>query len=125
MFESLEAERNSGLTGFLVRHLGPARDANLAEEEIHRIALFFISLGIVTGIVGVAIYDNPGSLATGLVLGVAALALYLSKSRTSALILFGLLLANALLLLTAPFFWIWVAVAIRAAQLAFGYQRLR
>jgi hypothetical protein len=124
VFEDFE-ESDGGLPGFFARHLGPARNANLAAEEIHRIALFFISLGIITGIVGVTIYDNPGSLGIGLVLAVAALALYLSKSRISALILLGFLLANALLHLTAPFFWLWAAVALRAAQLAFGYQRLR
>lgn len=124
MFESFSTEPDRGLPAFLSRHLGSVRDAGLAEEEIHRIALFFISLGVVTGIVGVAIYDSPGSLGTGLVLVVAALTLYLSKSRISALILLGLLLANAWLHVTAPFFWIWVVVALRATQLAFGYQRL-
>ena len=43
-----------------------------------------------------------------------------------ALILLALLLANALLLHSrAPFSWVWVALAARATQLAFGYQRLR
>lgn len=125
MFESFEPDRKPGLAGFLARCLGPVRDAGLAVGEIHRIALFFISLGLVTGIVGVTIYHDKGSLTTGSVLCVAALALYLTKGRISALILVGLLLANALLSMRSPFFWLWAAVAVRAAQVAFGYQRLR
>jgi len=126
MFESFEAtERSRGLKGFLARHLGPARRAGLAEEGVRRIALFFLSLAAVSAIVGVAVYGNTGSLATGSILGIAALALYLSRSRTAALSLLALVLFNAWLHPRAPFSWIWVLLAARAAQLAFGYQRLR
>jgi hypothetical protein len=126
MFESFEeTERSRGLKGVLVRHLGPVRDAGRAEEGIHRVALFFLSLAIISAIVGVAVYGNTGSLATGSILGIAALALYLSRSRTAALILLALLVFNAWLHLRSPFSWLWVLLAARAAQLAFGYQRLR
>lgn len=43
----------------------------------------------------------------------------------AALILLGLVLANALLHLRAPFSWVWVVLAARATQLTFVYQRLR
>ncbi|MEO6193442.1 MAG: hypothetical protein ABIS20_10550 [Thermoanaerobaculia bacterium] len=120
MFESFEeTERSRGLKGFL----GPVRHAGRAEEGIRRIALFFLSLAAVSATVGVAVYGNTGSLVTGSVLGVAALALYLSRTRTAALILLALVLANALLHLRAPFSWLWVALAARAAQLAFSHRR--
>ena len=93
--------------------------------EIQKIALFFLSLAAVSAIVGVAVYGNTGSLVTGSVLGAAALALYLSRSRTAALILLALRLANAWLHLRSPFSWLWVLLAARAVQLAFGYRRLR
>src|SRR4051794_35628894 len=119
MFESFEAtERDRGPKGFLVRQLGPFRRADLAEEGIHRIALFFLSLAAVSAIGGVAVYGNTGSLVPGSILGIAAFALYLSRSRTAALILLALLLANALLPLRSPFAWLWVVLAARAAQLA-------
>jgi len=124
MFDGFEAtERSRG--GFLARHLGPVRRADLAEEGIHRIGLFFLSLAAVSAIVGVAVYGNTGALVTGSVLGIAALALYLSRSRTAALLLLALVLFNAWLHLRAPFSWLWVILAARAAQLAFGYRRLR
>jgi hypothetical protein len=124
MFDGFEAtERSRGK--FLARHLGPVRRADLAEEGIYRIALFFLSLAIISAIVGVAVYGNTGSLVTGSVLGIAALALYLSLSRTAALLLLALVLFNAWLHLRAPFSWLWVILAARAAQLAFGYRRLR
>ncbi|HTG35560.1 MAG TPA: hypothetical protein VLB76_21780 [Thermoanaerobaculia bacterium] len=91
--------------------------------EIEKIALFFLSLAAVSAIVGVAVYGNTGSLVTGSVLGAAALALYLNRSRTATLILLALVLANAWLHLRAPFSWLWVALAARAAQLAFGHRR--
>jgi len=126
MFDGFEAtERSRGLKGFLARHLGPVRHADLAEEGIQRIGLFFLSLAAVSAIVGVAVYGNTGSLVTGSVLGIAALALYLSRSRTAALLLLALVLFNAWLHLRAPFSWLWVILAARAAQLAFGYRRLR
>lgn len=126
MFESFEeTERSRGLAGFLARHLGPVRRADLAEEGIHRIALFFLSLAAVSAIVGVAVYGNTGSLVTGSVLTAAALALYLSRSRTAAMGLLALVLFNAWLHPRAPFSWLWVLLAARAAQLVFGYQRLR
>jgi hypothetical protein len=126
MFESFEeAERRRGLQGFLDRHVKPPCDAARAEEAIQRIGIVFLSLAGVSGIIGLTVYRNPGSLGTGLVLGLAALALYWSRSRTAALILLGLVLANALLHLRAPFSWVWVALAVRAVQVAFVYQRLR
>lgn len=126
MFEDFEkAERQSGLQGFLDRHVKPPRDAARAEEAIQRIGVFFLSLAAVSGIAGPAVYGNTGSLWTGLVLGVAALALYWSRSRTAALILLGLVLGNALLHPRAPFSWLWVVLAARATQAAFAYRRLR
>ncbi len=94
-------------------------------SELHRIALFFLSLAAVSAVVGVAVYGNTGSLATGSILGVAALALYLSRTRTAALILLALLLVNAWLHPRSPFSWLWAVLAARAAQLAFGYQHPR
>jgi hypothetical protein len=126
MFESFdETERPRGLKGLLARAVGPVRHAGLAEEGIHRICLFFLSLAVVSGIVGWSVYSNPGSLITGSILGIAALALYLSLSRTAALILLALVLANALLHPRGLFSWVWVVLAARATQLAFGYRRLR
>jgi hypothetical protein len=126
VFESFkEAERQRGLRGFLDRHVRPPRDAAQAEEGLRRIGIFFLSLAAVSAILGLTLYRNTGSLGTGLVLGLAALALYWSRSRTAALILLGLVLANALLHLRAPFSWIWVILAARATQVAFVYQRLR
>ena len=93
--------------------------------EIQKIALFFLSLAAVSAIVGVAVYGNTGSLVTGSVLAAAALALYLSRSRTAALILLALLLFNAWLHPRSPFSWLWVILAARAVQLAFRYGRLR
>ena len=126
MFEYFEkAERQSGLQGFLDRHVRPPRDAARAEEAIQRIGIFFLSLAAVSGIAGPAVYGNTGSLWTGLVLGMAALALYWSRSRTAALILLGLLLGNTFLHLRAPFSWLWVVLAARATQAAFVYRQLR
>jgi hypothetical protein len=75
--------------------------------ELQRIALFFLSLAAVSAIVGVAVYGNTGSLVTGAILAAAAFALYLSRTRTAALILLALLLANACLHLRSPFSWLW------------------
>ena len=126
MFESFEeTERSHGLKGFLVRHLGPVRDGRRAEEGLQRIALFFLSLAAVSAIVGIAVYGNTGSLVTGGILAAAALALYLSRGRTAAMGLLALLAFNAWLHPRSPFSWLWVLLAARAAQLAFGYQRLR
>lgn len=91
--------------------------------EIQKIALFFLSLAAVSAIVGVAVYGNTGSLVTGSVLGAAALALYLTRSRTAALFLLALVLFNAWLHPRALFSWLWVLLAARAVQLAFGYRR--
>lgn len=126
MFESFqEAERGRGLKGFFDRHVKTPRDAARAEEAIQNIGIFFLSLVAVTGIIGPAVYGNTGSLITGLVLGLAALALWWSRSRTAGLILLGLVLVNALLHPRGLFFWVWVALAARAAQLTFVYRRLR
>jgi hypothetical protein len=126
VFESFkEAERQRGLRGFLDRNVRPPRDAAQAEEGLQRIGIFFLSIAAVSASLGLTVYRNTGSLGTGLVLGLAALALYWSRSRTAALILLGLVLANALLRLRAPFSWVWVALAARATQLTFVYQRLR
>jgi len=93
--------------------------------EIQKIALFFLSLAVVSAIVGVAVYGNTGSLVTGSVLGAAALALYLSRSRTAALILLALVLFNAWLHPRSPFSWLWALLAARAVQLAFACRRPR
>ena len=94
-------------------------------SELQRIALFFLSLAAVSALVGVAVYGNTGSLATGSILATAALALYLSRSRTAALMLLALVLANVWLHPRAPFSWLWAVLAARAAQLAFGDRRNR
>lgn len=126
MFESFEdAERQRGVKGFLDRHVRPPRDAARAEEAIQRIGIFFLSLAAASGIIGPAVYGNTGALGIGLILGLAALALYWSRSRTAALILLGLVLANALLHPRSLFSWVWVLLAARAAQLTFVYRRLR
>ena len=126
MFESYqEAERNRGFKGFIARHFGPVIYADVAEEGIRQIGIVFMCLAAFSGIVGVAVYGNVWALMAGLILGAAAFALYLSKSRTSAVILLVLALANALLALPALLPWVWVLFAVRATQLTFGYHRLR
>lgn len=81
MFESFEeTERGSGIKGFLSRYAGPVRDTRLAEEQIQRIGIFFMSLAAASAILGPAIYGNTGSIGTGLVLGLAALALTWSRA---------------------------------------------
>ncbi len=126
MFESFEeAEKQRGFKGFLDQHVRTPRDAGHAEEAIQHIGIFFLSLAVASGIIGPTVYGNTGSLGIGLVLGLAALALYWSRSRTAALILLGLVVADALLHPRALFFWVWVALAVRATQLTFVYQRLR
>ena len=126
MFEDFEnPERQGGFKGFLDRHVRPPRDTARAEEVVQRLGVFFLSLAVVSGLVGPAVYGNPGSLWTGLALGLTALALYWSRSRTAALILLGLVLGNAFLHPRAPFSWLWVVLAARATQAAFSYRRPR
>ena len=126
MFESFkEAERQRGLKGFFDRHVRSPRNAARAEETIQHIGIFFLSLAAVSAILGLTVYGNTGSLGTGLVLGLAALALYWSRSRTAALILLSLVLANALLHPGGLFSWVWVVLAARATRVAFVYQGLR
>lgn len=126
MFESYqEAERNRGFKGFIARHFGPVVYADVAEEGIRQIGIVFMCLAAFSGIVGAAVYGNVWALMAGFILGAAAFALYLSKSRTSAVILLVLSLMNALLALPAILPWLWVLFAARATQLTFGYRRLR
>lgn len=126
MFESYqEAERNRGFKGFIARHFGPVIYADVAEEGIRQIGIVFMSLAVFSGIVSLRVYENLWPLVAGLVLAMAALVLYLTKSRTSAVILLVLSLMNALLSLPAIVPWIWVLFAVRATQLTFGYHRLR
>lgn len=126
MFESYEeAERNRGFKGFIARHFGPVIYADVAEDGIRQIGIVFMSLAAFSGIVGLVVYGNAWSLVAGFILGAAAFALYLSKSRTSAVILLVLALTNALLALPAILPWVWVLFAVRATQLTFGYHRLR
>jgi hypothetical protein len=126
MFESYqEAERNSGFKGFIARHFGPVIYADTAEEGIRQIGIVFMVLAASSGFVGLMVYGNLWSPGAGLVLGAVAFALYLSKSRTSAVILLVLSLANALLSLPALLPWVWVLFSVRATQLTFGYHRLR
>ena len=132
MFESYqEAERNSGFKGFIARHFGPVIYADVAEEGIRQIGVVFMVLAVFSGLVGLRVYGSFWSLGTGLVLAAVAFALYLSKSRTAAVILLVLAFINALLSLPAlpgwsgllP--WVWVLFGVRATQLTFGYHRLR
>ena len=126
MFESYqEAERNSGFKGFIARHFGPVIYADVAEDGIRQIGVVFMVLAVFSGIVSLRIYGNFWSLGDGLILAAVALALYLSKSRTSAVVLLVLSLTNALLSLPALLPWVWVLFAVRAIQLTFGYHRLR
>lgn len=126
MFESYqEAERNSGFKGFVARHFGPVIYADVAEEGIRQIGIVFMCLAALSGFVGLVAYGSVWSLGAGLVLGGAAFALYLSKSRVSAVILLVLALINAVLSLPALIPWVWVLFAVRATQLTFGYHRLR
>jgi hypothetical protein len=126
MFESYqEAERNSGFKGFMARHFGPVIYADVAEEGIRQIGIVFMVLAVFSGIVSLRISGSFWSLGAGLVLAAVALVLYFTRSRTSAVILFVLSLANALLSLPALLPWVWVLFAVRAIQLTFGYHRLR
>jgi hypothetical protein len=126
MFESFEeTERNRGIKGFLARHFGPVIYADLAEEGIRQIGVVFMVLAAFSGVIGVVAYASVRPLVAGVVLGSVALVLYWSRSRTAAVLLLVLSLANALLLLPAALPWVWVAFAARATQLTFGYHRLR
>jgi hypothetical protein len=126
MFESFEeGERNRGFKGFLARHFGPVIHADVAEEGIRQIGVVFMCLAGISGLAGLVVYGNVLSLGAGIILGSAAFALYLSKSRTAAVILLVLSLADALLSLPALLPWVWVAFAVRVTQLTFGYHRLR
>ncbi len=126
MFESYEEEqRRSGFKGFVNRHFGPVIYVDLAEEGIRQIGIVFMVLAALTGVLGLAVYANPWSLLGGLILAAAAFILYLSKSRAAAVFLLVLTVTNFLLLLPSFFPLVWVAFAIRATQLTFGYHRLR
>lgn len=126
MFESYqESERNSGFKGFIARHFGPVIYVDTAEEGIRQIGIVFMVLAALSGFYGLVVYGSLWALGAGLVLAAAAFALYLSKSRTAAVILLVLTLANALLSLPALLPWVWVLFAARALQLTFGYHRLR
>jgi len=126
MFESYqEAERNRGFKGFVARHFGPVIYADTAEEGIRQIGIVFMVLAALSGFVGLVAFGNPWSLASGLVLAAVAFALYLSKSRTAAVILLVIALINAVFSLPALLPWVWVLFGARAIQLTFGYHRLR
>lgn len=126
MFESYqESERNSGFKGFIARHFGPVIYADVAEEGIRQIGIVFMVLAVFSGLVSLRIYGSFWSLGAGLILAAVAFVLYLSKSRTSAVILLVLSLTNAVLALPALIPWVWFLFAVRATQLTFGYHRLR
>ena len=126
MFESYqEAERNRGFKGFMARHFGPVVYADTAEEGIRQIGIVFMVLAALSGLIGPMAYGSVWSLGAGLVLAAAAFALYLSKSRITAVILLLLALINAVFSLPALLPWVWVLFTARATQLTFGYHRLR
>jgi len=126
MFESYEeAERNRGLKGFLARHFGPVVYADMAEEGIRQIGIVFMVLASLSAFLGVNRSGSLWALVSGIILAAVAFVLYLTRSRSAALVLLGFSLLNALFLLPAPFPWVWVAFAARATQLTFGYHRLR
>ncbi len=125
MFESYEeAERNRGLKGFLGRHFGPVVHLDLAEEGIRQIGIVFMVLAALSGVIGLVIYQKPASLVGGLILAFIAFMLYLTRSRTAAVLLMAFSLLNALLAFPAAFPWVWVLFSARAIQLTFGYRRL-
>ena len=126
MFESYEeAERNRGFKGFLARHFGPVIYADVAEEGIRQIGIVFMVLAAVSALFGMALYGSLWALVSGLILAGVAFALYLTRSRTAAVLLLTLAVLNALLRLPAIGPLVWVAFAARATQLTFGYHRLR
>jgi hypothetical protein len=126
MFESFEeGERQRGLKGFIARHFGPVVHLDVTEEGIRQIGLVFMGLAALTGIVGMVVNGNPFALLDGLIVAVPAFILYLSKSRAAAIVLLVVAVANALLFLGRPLLWVWVAFAVRATQLTFGYYRLK
>lgn len=125
MFEGyVESEKNTGFKGFVHRHFGPVIHADVAEEGLREIGLVFIVLYLLSGMFGWASTENNWILAEALVMAVAALLLYLTKSRIAAVFLLVLTSLNAILALPRLLPWIWVAFAIRATQLAFAYRRL-
>jgi hypothetical protein len=126
MFESYEEEqRNSGFRGFLRRHFGPVIHVDLAEEGIRQIGVVFMVLAALSGVVGLVVYGNPLALLSGLILAFAAFMLYLTKSRVAALFLLVLSLMNTVFPYPRFPSLVWVAFAVRATQLTFGYHRLR
>jgi hypothetical protein len=126
MFESFEEEqRSSGFRGFVNRHFGPVIHADLAEEGIRQIGLVFMVLAALSGVVGVVVSGKPLALLDGLILAFAAFMLYLTKSRATAVFLLVVSLLNAVFPFPRFPSLIWVAFAIRATQLTFGYHRLR
>jgi hypothetical protein len=126
MFESFEeAERNRGFKGFLARHFGPVIYADMAEEGIRQIGIVFMVLAGLSALYGLIRSGSLLALVSGLVLAGIAFVLYLTRSRSAALVLLGFSLLNALVNLPALGPWIWVAFAARATQLTFGYHRLR
>jgi hypothetical protein len=126
MFESyVESESNTGFKGFVRRHFGPVVHADIAEEGLREIGLVFIVLYLLSGVFGFASTQNLWILGEAFVMAVAALLLYLTKSRVAAVFLLVLTSLNAALALPRLLPLIWVAFAIRATQLAFAYRRLR
>jgi hypothetical protein len=126
MFESFEAaEKNRGVKGLLARHFGPVVYLDLAEEGIREIGIVFMVLAALSAVVGLVVNHNPVSLAAGLILALAALMLYLTRSRAAAVFLLVLSTFNALPALPAFLPWVWVAFSARAIQLTFGYHRLK
>jgi O-antigen ligase len=124
MFESYEEEqRRSGFKGFVNRHFGPVIHADIAEEGIRQIGVVFMVLAALSGILGAA-RGTPLALVQGLVLVFTGFMLYLTKSRIAAVFLLVVSVLNAVLLLPRWAPLIWVAFAIRATQLTFGYRRL-
>jgi hypothetical protein len=126
MFESYEEEqRRSGFKGFVNRHFGPVIHVDLAEEGIRQIGIVFMVLAALSGVVGLVVYANPWSLLGGLILAAAAFVLYLTKSRAAAVFLLVLTVADFVLTFPRWGPLIWIAFALRATQLTFGYHRLR
>jgi hypothetical protein len=125
MFESFEeAENNRGVKGFFTRHFGPVIYLDLAEEGIREIGLVFMGLAALSGIYGLVAQGSVWSLVVGLILAFVAFLLYLTRSRTAAVILLVLSLLNVVLAF-AFLASVWVAFAARATQLTFGYHRLK
>jgi hypothetical protein len=124
MFETVtEMKKNDGLGGFVRRHFGPVIDMDLACAGTREVALVLLA---VTGVRIAFLLPKFGAAAIlgGVFYAIPAVILCFKPSRIAASILVAQYLGTAVL---APGFgtWLWALFALRGAQLAFGFHRLR